>query len=233
MSKLARLQAARAAKKNNKDYASLRPGSHQGDAPGCPRGPARRFCSYNGRLMLGNDSLAELQRSHQAAADWDKLSGSRNAMKDLLQHATNDPEGVEVQSRPPADDASVVAPSSQQHEVESKLSRASSKWQAAQQEQPYKSTINRFKTSQSDAGRSVGRNSEQKTKASSDGSKCPSIAESGTRRALEEYAKERVPKSNLKENILAFEDFERAYQESVRRMKGFNQERLAMISRNL
>lgn len=183
--------------------------------------------------MLANESLAELRRSQGATAAHSKESSNRgDTVRDLLVHEGNDPEDAEVRSRLPNDTASVSAPGSQQHEVESKLSVASSRPPIHNQYHASKGAVSRLKKLASEAGKSHG--SDQKTKESSNsGSKCPSIHDSGSKRGVERRAQDRAQRSNIKGNILAMEDVEEAYQKSVKQMKGFNQDRLAMISRNL
>lgn len=196
--------------------------------PDYGRGSSRRFLNYNGSPLLANDSVRELRGHGPAGAERSPAAGSRGtSVGELLVH-----DGGDQESSPPKDDASLAPPPSQQHEVESKLSMAASERRGSEQDQPYKDAGPRLARMHSDAGRSVGQTS-QKTKGSSNSGSGPSLKEPGAKRAMEQYAKDRFAKSDIKENILAMEDFEEVYRNNVKQMKGFNRDRMAMISRNL
>lgn len=119
----------------------------------------------------------------------------------------------------------------EEHEVASAASAPRSEIIQADDDQPYKSTGKPLKRTQSDVSKSLGsrKNSDLKTNVSSEGSS----KLKGTKKAMQHFQNDRVPASNLPDNILAMEDLGEVYKRNVEQMKGYNRDRMAMISRNL
>lgn len=55
----------------------------------------------------------------------------------------------------------------------------------------------------------------------------------GIKKIMEEHSKNQISKSNIKENILAMDDFQQVYKNNVSQMQGQERDRKFMVSRNM